>query len=160
MVVSEVNHCSQGLTVVKVILKLGVSSEGADTHLNPSISGDQLRFRQTEILHDSETLCVRTKIGMPKPGAAILIRIGKRKFVADGILFQEAERMTDANIVICFGNQSWPHEIRSEHDVEVRACASHFVTAGGRSLGLILRSARRNQPEYEVRYKKGYCGLR
>ena len=77
---------------------------------------------------------------MPEAGPSVLVRICKRKLVSDRILFQEAEGVADADVVVRFGKESGAHKIRPEHDEEVRArprvlsTARAFGTAGGGTL--------------------------
>src|SRR5208282_1936857 len=91
IVLVEVDDRAQRLAVVKVVLNVSAPGEGADADLNPRVTGNHLRLRQPEVLHDAKTLGVRAEVGMPKAGAGVLVGIRKRKFVADGIFFQEAE---------------------------------------------------------------------
>src|ERR1700722_16597771 len=105
MVLREVNDGAQRLAVIKVILQARIPRERADARLNPGVTGNHLRLGQPEVLHNAKTLCVRPVPGMPKTRAGLLVRIGKREFVPDGILLEEAERMPDADVVIRLGQQ-------------------------------------------------------
>src|ERR1700691_308228 len=119
---------------------MGKPREAGDAHLNPRVTGDHLRLRQPEVLHDPNALRVRTEVGMPETGPSILICVGKRKFVSDRVLLQKTERVSNANVVVRLGKQSWPVKIRSEHDVQVGAGARVLSFCRARRLRLILSS--------------------
>jgi hypothetical protein len=42
---------------------------------------------------------------MPKAAATVFVRVGEREFIADRILFQETERVADADVVVGLGQQ-------------------------------------------------------
>jgi len=57
---------------------------------------------------------------MPESGAAILIRISKRKFIAKWIFLQKAKGVTDAYVEIGFGKAS-PGLTKSEPSITNRS---------------------------------------
>ena len=147
----EVYDCSEGLSVVEVVLDMGVARKGGDTYLNPRIPADPLYLGQPEVLHDAKALRVRPELGMPKTWAAILIRVRKRKFVSYGVLFQKTEGMPDTDVVVRFGSQSGSDKIGAEHDEE--------VCAGSRLLRLFLSPAKWHQSKCETHRKDGFRRL-
>jgi hypothetical protein len=80
---------------------MGIPREAAYTQLDPRVTANTLRLRESEVLHDSKTLCMRTELGVPKTGAPILICICKRKFVSDWIFLQKTKGAADADVVVC-----------------------------------------------------------
>src|ERR1035438_10844339 len=59
--------------------------------------------------------------------AGVLVGIAEGQLVADRVLLQKAEGVSDANVVVCPGKKPWTIEVRSEHHEQVRACAGLFL---------------------------------
>src|ERR1700685_4804156 len=116
MVLREMYDAPQRFTVVKLIQEMGTSRKGADADLNPCITGQHLGLWYFEVFHDAEAFRIRTEPRMPEIRTGILISVGNRQFVAEGVLFQEAESVADTNIVVCFGIEPGPDKVRAKHD--------------------------------------------
>ena len=127
----EVHNSSERLAIVEMTLDLRASGQAADAHLNPGIGSNDLRFGKPEVFHQSEAFRVGPEIGMPEAGTGVLIGVGKREFVSEGILLQKAKSVADSDVVVRFGQQPWSHKIRPQHDKQVGAGARLLSTAAG-----------------------------
>lgn len=156
MVNAEVYDCSEGLTIVQVVLDMAGSRKTGDADLNPCIPAHPVCPWPREVLHDPKAIRVRSELGVPKTWAAILIRVRKRKFVSYRVLLQKPEGMPDADIVVRLGSQPGSDKIGAEHDEEVRAGGRLFSGAGSRPLRLFLSPARWRQSKCETHGKDGF----
>jgi ABC-type multidrug transport system ATPase subunit len=94
-------------------------------------------FLTTHLMEEAERLCDRVAIiehgcgfrmfsdvGMQKTvAAAVFVGISEGQLISDGIALEEGKGVSDAYVVICPRQKTWPVDIRPNHHKQVCACS-------------------------------------
>jgi len=122
--VVEMNDSSQRYTAIQPILHVSIAGKTCNAALYPGISGHRLCLGEREVLHHPNGFRVFAIGGVKEAvSSGVLVGIAERQLVPNRILLQEAERVTDSDIVVGPREKAGTVKVRSEHHKQIRACA-------------------------------------
>jgi len=124
MAIVEVDDQTQRLAVIETVLDERISGHAGNPALNPRVASNAFGSGDSEVLHQPQRFGVRSEVGVKKPmGTGVLVRVSERDLIAEQVLLQKRERVTQTDVVICLRLEAGPHEVRTEHDKQIVGCA-------------------------------------
>lgn len=140
----QVKDRAQRHAAVEPIQQAIVPGERRYPRLNPRICGDRLRAWNREVSHNARRFGMFAEARMQKAmAAAVLIHVRERQLIAEGILLQKPEHVTDSDAVVRSWEQAGAVEIGTRHDEEIIGRPGHPSHVHS---GHPLHSARRLLP--------------
>jgi hypothetical protein len=120
VVVVKMDDQAQRFAIVKSIFQPRISRHTGDSSLDPRVSGEALRLRQTEVFHQPKSFGVRSILGVEKSmRTGVFVGIAESNLIAQDVLLQKPECMAQPDVVIGLRQQAGPNKIGTEHNEQV-----------------------------------------
>jgi hypothetical protein len=123
VVVVKVDDQAQRFAIVESIFYPGISRHTRDPALNPRVSGEALRLRQTKVFHQPKSFGVGSILRMQKSvRTSVFVGISESNLIAQDVLLQKPECMPQSDVVVGLRQQTGPNKIGTEHNEQVCGC--------------------------------------